>query len=225
MDGNIFIEGLGLLFFAMVFQLISLIVIRLIHYVIGGTDQCLTLNKYVGSFKFLPIFTRFLLEGYVEIVLTGSITIYFSDSKQFENPWEIFSTVFCYVLMFISVVFPFWLAKAGFEYMRFKMMKPKVSHKHSLIFKEFKPRPMPILYHTFFVLRRIILIASIIVLKNRPDICVYVFVYSSLMWNVYQCNFMPMRNSKSNRYEIVNELLVMCFHDMLMLNSDLTSRV
>jgi len=57
----------------------------------------------------LPNITRFFLEGFVEIALTGSITLYFTSKEQFVYRWEALSTVLCYIVSTFVVIFPIWL--------------------------------------------------------------------------------------------------------------------
>ena len=167
-ETSIYFELLGpMLLIILVFSLIVLMrcLLKMCCRKASPTNCCR--KRVFKNPNYLVVITRFLLESCIEIGLSAMICVLHLNEDSYENYWEIVSTGFAFISLFVLVVFPCYLNKLSKRFLEEAKIAgdPKESPYYPL-FEDYNARKEALIYVIVFFLRRYALILGMTLLPT-----------------------------------------------------------
>ena len=112
-EGSVFIEGLGSLFFGIMIFPIYILIHSISKRCCKGHKRFKFIKNFIRPKSFLMIYMVFMLEGCIELGLTGSVSVIMLNSDRVSNFSEFFSTVLAIFFCISLIIAPIYTFYAG----------------------------------------------------------------------------------------------------------------
>ena len=112
-EGSVFIEGLGSLFFGIMIFPIYILVHTISRRCCKGLKRFKFIKSFIRPKSFLMIYIVFMLEGCIELGLTGTVSVMMLNSDRVSNFSEFFSTALAFFFCISLVIAPIYTFYAG----------------------------------------------------------------------------------------------------------------
>ena len=137
---------------------------------------------YLGNLIFWNMFLRLFIEGYLEFSITSLMNLY---NLRWDSKSDAFSSIFS-ILIFVWIFF-FPILVWVLLWKNFNHLKDQTQiNTIGTIYIELRQdSKMALLYHVFYMLRRLYFSLLVFVFRDQPSIQVQLFVFHCIMLIIY----------------------------------------
>ena len=194
--------------------------IPVLNYLFKGEN--FQIGKKIRRFDQFAFFYRFFLEGTLELCLSCGITFLMMKPSYWTSFKMFTSSLFCIINFGILIVMPFITLYISLNYQKKYWTDKRYKRKYRFMFEEIEVKKLACcLYYVFFIMRRYIMVVSLIALPKNFLFQILLTVHASLIFLLYLLHSTPFIEPSQDRMELFNESTVFASTFFLFLFTDL----
>ena len=223
-EGSNFIQGIGPMFIAMVyyagFLCVRWVVIEWLYEVPCMKQRIV---PWFRSHNIEATSIRFILEGNIDILFWTLISaLHVKDSHSLgPKAQDRFSNLFGFAMLMVLAYAPFHAIYRAIQYHKlkstpFSQMSDEEREAHVKqvqsmreLFKGVKLNRPSLLYSLIFIVRRMVMVATLIFLPLDGNFQVFIYLGSAFWMLIYAISVKPYEDRVLNRQEVTNELFIL----------------